>query len=164
MKNILIAFLVLTFSSCEKESAIPDSVAFVKAEAVSEFNCVNQQADKSPSLENARKWIEGKWQLKGMITMLPTTEVPNIKIEFKEDGGVFVTHAGKNVFSNAYSINETIENGFRHLIISTDFISTNGDFNEYNFLKGTIRICEKELMIDNGIAFDAPGYLLRKIK
>lgn len=171
MKYLLFTLLVIGLGSCEKASVdteISDSIAFVEAEAYSEFDCINQQADNPTSEDNARKWIVGKWQLKGMITMMPTTEVPNIKIEFKEDGGVFVTNAGKNIFTNAYSINETTENGFKYLIISTDFITNTDNFGndlgEYNFLKGTIRICENELMIDNGIAFDAPGYLLRKIK
>jgi hypothetical protein len=36
--------------------------------------------------------------------------------------------------------------------------------NEHNIAKGTVRICEKELMLDQGIAFDAPGYLFRKLE
>lgn len=152
--------------ACETEnvanSEAIDNVEFIEAETLEEFNCVGQQVEDLPSIEDARTMIVGTWQLKGMITMMPTEEVPNIKVEFKEDGGVFVTNAGENVFTNAYSINENVsEDGYRSIVITTDEFGT--DFNENNFIKGTIRICEDELMIDNGIAFDAPGYLLRKI-
>lgn len=166
MKFTITAFALLVFASCEKTSVnaeIPDNVAFLDAEALSEFTCINQQTDNPPRISDARKWIVGKWQLKGMITMIPYVEVPNIKIEFKEDGGVFISNAGENVFTNAYSLNENENNGYKSIVISTDDFGTD-PFNENNILSGTIRICENELMIDNGIAFDAPGYLLRKIQ
>ncbi len=99
--------------------------------------------------------------------MIPSTEVPNIKIEFLADGGVTVTNAGKTVFTNAYSINAVTENDYSYINITTDAVTITDEFGQDssgdNFLKGTIRICENELLIDNGIAFDAPGYLLRKI-
>jgi hypothetical protein len=166
MKHLLALVLFFAFAACENtviNAEIPDNVAFLDAEAVAEFKCINQQADNPPSISDARKWIVGKWQLKGMITMITNAEVPNIKIEFKEDGGVFITNAGENVFTNAYSLNSNETNGYKSIVISTDEFGT-GPFNENNIIRGTIRICENELMIDNGIAFDAPGYLLRRIQ
>ncbi|AWV99625.1 hypothetical protein DJ013_16175 [Arcticibacterium luteifluviistationis] len=155
---------MFSFMACEKDDvseAANNDIAFITAEGLEKFDCVAQQVDSLPSIEDARSMIVGTWQLKGMITMLPTVEVPNIKIEFKEDGGVFVTNAGENVFTNAYSINDNVsENGYRSIVITTDEFGI--ETNEYNFLTGTIRICQDELMIDNGIAFDAPGYLLRR--
>lgn len=165
MKKILLVLTVFSLMACEKEEvseAVNNNLAFITAESLEEFNCVGQQVENLPTIEDARTMIVGTWQLKGMITMMPTTEVPNIKIEFKEDGGVFVTNAGKNVFTNAYSINDKIENDYRSIVITTDQFGI--ETNEYNFLTGTIRICENELMIDNGIAFDAPGYLLRRVE
>ncbi|WP_341226610.1 hypothetical protein [uncultured Arcticibacterium sp.] len=166
MKKILLVLSVLSFMACESEdvasSEAIDDVEFIEAETLEEFDCVGQQVENLPSIEDARTMIVGTWQLKGMITMMPTEEVPNLKVEFKEDGGVFVTNAGENVFTNAYSINDNIsDNGFRSIEITTDEFGI--ETSEFNFFTGTIRICEDELMIDNGIAFDAPGYLLRKI-
>lgn len=165
MKKILLTLSVLSFIACEKDDvseAINDELAFITSESLEEFDCVGQQVETLPTIEDARAMIVGTWQLKGMITMVPTEEVPNIKIEFKEDGGVFVTNAGQNVFTNAYSINDKVENDYRSIVITTDEFGM--ETNEYNFLTGTIRICENELMIDNGIAFDAPGYLLRRVE
>lgn len=164
MKKIFLLLSVLSLVACNKETIdaeISDSVLFLKGEPFQNFNCVFKQADNPPKLPDAQKWLVGRWQLKGMITQAPSGDVPNIKIEFKEDGGVFIHNAGKLVFTNAYSINLLEENGYKSIVITTDDFGT--DFNEHNILRGTLRICEDELMIDNGIAFDAPGYLFRKI-
>ncbi|MFT5885514.1 MAG: hypothetical protein ACI9IP_001974 [Arcticibacterium sp.] len=170
MKYLLLTLLGFGFTACEDkamEGENLDAVAFVQAESFQDFTCVYQQADNPPAIADARKWIVGKWQLKGIISMVPNMEVPNIKVEFLADGGVFVTNAGKTVFTNAYSINDVTENNYSYINITTDAtVITDGlgqDSSGDNFLKGTIRICENELMIDNGIAFDAPGYLFRKI-
>ena len=170
MKYLILGLLAFSFTACEDKAMEEDNsneVAFLDGESFQDFTCVYQQADTPPAIEDARKWIVGKWQLKGIISMMPSMEVPNIKVEFLADGGVFVTNAGKTVFTNAYSINDMTENDYSYINVTTDAMTiTDGigqDVNQDNFLKGTIRICENELMIDNGIASDAPGYLFRKI-
>jgi hypothetical protein len=160
-KLLMIGFASLVFIACENEPVgvnVDDKIA---AEGVEEFTCVNAQADSLPTLDEAKERIVGKWQLKGMITMMPVTEVPNIQIEFKEDGGVFVSLAGENVYTDAYSVIESEENETRLLKLIGDNLMTQS---EYAIAKGNLRICEKEMLIDHGIAFDAPGYLFRKIQ
>lgn len=164
MKNKLFLIFIPLLLSCNDKDIIAEIPldAMIQKEEPSAFTCINSQADNPPTLDNAKKWIVGKWQLKSMITMMPNTQVPNYQIEFKEDGGVFVNLAGVAVYTDAYSVVETVENNFSSIKMVTDNLM---DFsNEHNIVKGTIRICEKELMLDQGIAFDAPGFLFRKIE
>lgn len=163
MKKLLIALLLpICFACTETEDEEIPFPAMIQAEEPTAFSCINAQADNSPTLENAKKLLIGKWQLKGVIAMIRNPEIPNYQIEFKEDGGVFITLAGKSVFTDAYSLIEATENDFRYLKLVTDNLL--GANNEHNIAKGTVRVCEKELMLDQGIAFDAPGYLFRKVK
>lgn len=157
-----IATLVLfsLFVSCESLDMKDQSENFLQAENMEDFDCINKQADSAASLRDAQKWIVGKWQLKGVITMLPTTQVPDIEVEFFEDGGVFVYKNGKNTYTDAYSIVEKNENSYRYLQLIGDNMMI--DYEETPIPRGTLRICEKELMIDQGMAFDAPAYLFRK--
>jgi hypothetical protein len=164
MKKILFLLLFPVLFSCSDKDPIPEMPleAMIQGEEPSAFTCINSQADNPPTLENAKKWIIGKWQLKSKITMIPNAQVPNYQIEFKEDGGVFVTLVGVSVYTDAYSLVENVENNYRSIKMVTDNLM---DFsNEHNIVKGTIRVCEKELMLDQGIAFDAPGFLFRKLE
>lgn len=163
MKKLLIALVLPICFACttadDGETPIP---AMIQGEESSAFSCINSQADNAPQLDSAKKWIVGKWQLKGIISMVPNPEVPNYQIEFKEDGGVFITLAGESFFTDAYSLIEENANNFRNIKLITDNLMDIG--NENNIAKGSVRVCEKELMLDQGIAFDAPGYLFRKIE
>lgn len=163
MKNLLFALILPLCFACttndKEEIPIP---AMIQGEEPAAFSCVNAQADNPPTLETAKKLIVGKWQLKGVIAMIENPEIPNYQVEFMEDGGVFVTLAGKNVYTDAYSLVENNENNYRSINLVTDTFPET--FNENNIVKGTIRICENELMVDQGIAFDAPGYLFRRVE
>ncbi|WP_131458376.1 hypothetical protein [Jiulongibacter sediminis] len=161
MKKLLLGVMLVAFMSCEKTDSQPINETD-KAETLDDFTCINEQADNPADLADAQNWIVGKWQLTGIIAMMPDVEVPNIQVEFKSDGGVFVEKDGENVFTDAYSVIENESNGYTSLQVITDQLPDN--FDEYNIVKGTLRICESELMIDQGIAFDAPGYLFRKIE
>lgn len=172
MKKLLLILFIPFFISCENDDpeGLTPLPAMIQAEEPSAFECINAQADNPPTLENAKKWIVGKWQLKAMITMIQNSEVPNYQVEFKEDGGVFVSKAGELIYTDAYSLieGEQFENPAIQII--TDNLmpnSTEGDLvigNEGSIIKGWVRICENELMLDHGIAFDAPGYLFRKME
>ena len=161
MKKLWIGLAFLACMACEEAPVSEDVNDMIAAEGIEEFSCVNGQADNPPALEDAKNWIVGKWQLKGMITMVPNTEVQNIQLEFKEDGGVFVTLAGENVYTDAYSVIEKEENGYKSIQLVGDNMMVES---EYAIPRGTLRICENEMMIDQGIAFDAPGYLFRRIQ
>lgn len=161
MKKLLLGLMIVGFISCEKVDSEPLDETD-KAESLEDFTCINDQADNPPALSDAQNWIVGKWQLTGVIAMIPNPEVPNIQVEFMSDGGVFVTKDGDNVFTDAYSVIENETNGYTSLQVVTDQLPD--DFNENNIVRGTLRICESELMIDQGIAVDAPGYLFRKVE
>ncbi len=162
MKKLFLGLALLSFAACETSTVESEEISdMIKAESIEDFSCINQQADNPPLLSDAQTKIVGKWQLKGIISMMPATEIPNIKVEFKEDGGVFVTKDGENVYTDAYSVIEKTENGYTSIQVITDNLMDG--FNENNIVKGTLRICDNEMMIDQGIAFDAPGYLFRKL-
>ncbi len=163
MKKLGLGFVLVALLACESETISEEFADKVAAEGIEKFDCLNSQADAPPALDDAKEWIVGKWQLKGMITMMPQNEVPNIQLEFKEDGGVFVSLAGENVYTDAYSVIETEENGYKSIQLIGDnmMIDETGD---YLLPRGTLRICEDEMMIDQGIAFDAPGYLFRRLQ
>lgn len=169
MKKLLFLLLIPFCFSCEEsnETASPEP-DFITAESIDAFDCVNDQADNPPALADAQKWIVGKWQLKGVISMIPNPEIPNYQVEFMEDGTVIVTKAGERVYTDAYSVIDSKEGDYQYLEIITDSFEIvdglNSNFNEHNIVEGTLRICEKEMMVDQGIAFDAPGYLFRKIE
>lgn len=153
-------FIVLFFMSACSESSISPSDQFIQREEVSAFDCINKQADNPPKLSDAQKWIVGKWQLKSIITMVPENQIPNMQAEFLSDGTVFVFLAGKKVYTDAFSIIENKEGNYSSLQLINDNLLSES---EYRIVNGTLRICEKEMMVDQGIAFDAPGYLFRKI-
>lgn len=167
-KLLLFLFFPLVFSCEETDDTATPEPEFITAESRESFECVSNQYDNPPALLDAKAWIVGTWQLKAMITMLPSNEVPNYKVTFMEDGGVFVKKAGEQVFADAYSVIDDKEGDYQYLKIITDSFEIvdgiNTNFNEHNIVRGTLRICEKEMMVDQGIAFDAPGYLFRKIE
>ena len=109
--------------------------------------------------------IYGEWQLRELIGNMPTkSKVPDLKVVFKEISDKQVADIysdGKLSTTIAYSLKQKDGNGYRSVEIISD--STNFQNGDYNFLKGTIRICENQMMIDNGIAVDAPGYIFTKI-
>jgi hypothetical protein len=130
---------------------------------------LNKQANQSLTKKLATKYIYGEWQLAGMITMVPTNVIPDIKVVFKDVLGAPIDKQiaeyyenGKLLGSTLYTLNQ-IENGEQKMVeIKSDVEIF--DNQVYNLFRGNIRICENELMIDNGIAFDAPGYLFRRKK
>lgn len=154
----LVLFSLLV--SCESMDMKDKTENFLQAENLNDFDCINKQADSAASLKDAQKWIVGKWRLKGIISMLPSNQVPDIELEFFEDGGVFVYKNGVNTYTDAYSIVEKTENSYSYLKLIGDNMIL--DHQETPIPRGVLRICEKELMIDQGMAFDAPAYLFRK--
>lgn len=165
MKKLLIPFFVLfLFASCESTDPEKDeglsTEAMIQAEAVSNFTCINKQADNAIPVADAKAKIVGEWQLKTIISMLPSNQIPNIVLKIDQDLAVKVFLAGKEIHTDKLSFSTEFDNVFRNLVIQSSRQEfSNGDF---NFLYGNLRVCDSELFIDNGIAFDAPGYLFRK--
>lgn len=142
---------MLALTACKKE----------KVEATENFDCVNAQADNAPTLNEANARIVGNWQLKKMAGMrMPPVEIPNIRLVFAANKTVEVYQNNQLVHSDSYQLKEEKQATARWIAISTAKQTfQNGD---YSFLRGTVRVCEAELLIDNGMAFDAPAYFFVK--
>jgi hypothetical protein len=152
----IVGLLILVMSCKDNNDNVVES---------DELLCINENIDKPLSVADVKKYIYGEWKLVGLITMLPSKEVPDIKVVFKDVLGAPIDKQiaeyyedGKLVGSTLYSLKQ---DGATIVNIVSD--SQTFDNDKYNFFRGIVRICKDELMIDNGIAFDAAGYLFRKL-
>ena len=160
MKKQLIYLTILSclsLNACKKENE----------KEVSTSDCLNKTVDNPVLVEDVKNLIQGEWQLKELIGNMPNPKVPDLKVTFKPTSGFQTDYKIAEIYANGKLTNTTTfllkqknGNGFQSVEIVSD--STNFQNGEYNFLRGTIRICENQMMIDNGIAFDAPGYVFVK--
>jgi hypothetical protein len=164
MKKVFLFVLgsLLIMSCTKKEVEVSDKGG------VDLRDCVLEDPIVSLTKAEAQKHIYHTWILKKIITMLPTEKVPNIKVQFKDALGAPIDKQIADIYiddkligSVLYSLKETtFEN-----IIYTNFeteVDLIGESQEYNFIRGGLRICKNQLMIDNGMAFDAPAYIFEK--
>ncbi len=162
-KLVALIFMLTSVITCDTTVPNQDgmsTLAMIQAESLENFTCVNGQADKAIAVSEAKTRISGEWQLKAVMTMLQQNEVPNFVLQISDDLSVSVFRAGKKIHKDKLKITEESGENYRVLKLESsrkDF--SNGDF---NFLYGTLRVCDKELLIDNGMMFDAPGYYFRK--
>jgi hypothetical protein len=161
MKKQLIYLTILSclaFAACKKEAE----------QEVVTSDCLNKTADEPVLVADIKSKIYGEWQLKGLIANIPNPKVPDLKVVFKDILGSPIDKQVADIYENGkltttmlYSLKQKNGNNYQSVEIVSDSTSfQNGD---YNFLRGTIRICENQMMIDNGIAFDAPGYVFTKV-
>ena len=162
MKKQLIYFTMLScmsFLACKKE----------EQQEVAMSDCLNKTVDKPMVVADVKGNIYGEWQLRELIGNMPTkSKVPDLKIVFKDISGSSIDKQIADIYENgkltnsmSYTLKQVDGNGYRTVQIVSDAVNfQNGD---YNFLRGTIRTCENQMMIDNGIAFDAPGYIFTKV-
>ncbi len=132
-------------------------------------DCFVNQVDTATKKVDVLKYIYGTWKLTSMITMLPSDNVPNIKVTFMDVLGAPIDKQVANVSIDDKMIGTVIYSLVEKEVGGTTFVNFEtesfviGNTNEYNFIRGAIKICPEEMMIDNGIAFDAPGYIFSKI-
>jgi hypothetical protein len=157
MHKYIILGLMLFSLSCQKD------------ESYKLFDCLSTKTDELLKKEEVLKYIYGTWQLRQMITMIPQDTVPDIKVTFKDVLGAPIDKQiadisldGKLIGSILYTLVEKTIEGKSYVYFESDSYVI-GNTNEYNFIRGDIRICPDELRIDNGMAFDAPAYLFQKI-
>lgn len=171
MKHLLIGyslFCLLSLSSCKTSDEEVTALNSIKAESILDFDCLRNSADVPLKIADVKKEIYGEWQLKGMITMLPpaTGDMPDVRlvISQKSNGKQLaeIYRDGKIVNAMTYDLQQNEYEKLSWVTIKPD--KETFDDGTYNYIKGTIRICPGELMIDNGMAFDAPAYLFRKNK
>lgn len=163
-KSIFLLGLLTTFTfwSCETQQAEDLSqLEMIEAEQVQNFSCLNAQLKTAKSVSETQNLIPGTWQLKAIMSMLPSTEIPNYVLVIDNDYNVIVKKAGKSVVADKLIFFE--KNEYGSSVIGLKNTKQYFDNQDFSFLYGTIRICENELLIDNGMAFDAPGYYFRKV-
>jgi hypothetical protein len=135
----------------------------------------NIPCEASGKLDNtkveANQHIYGRWKLiKIFAFRAPNVEVPDMEILFVGSPGTatdnqvaYVIQKGINIGTVKYTISESLgENKNKYLNINSgeNITYTNGNS---NIIRGQLRICQNELLLDNGMAFDAPGYLFKRI-
>lgn len=161
MKKQLIYFAILSclsFLACKNE-AEPN---------VALSDCLRKTVNEPVFVADVKSKIYGEWQLIELIADIPNPKVPNLKVIFKDVLGnandkqlADIYENGKLISTMAYYLKQNNSNSYHFVEIVSD--STKLQNGDYNFIKGSIRICENQMMIDNGIALDAPGYVFIKI-
>jgi hypothetical protein len=157
MRNLLCLCGLLAIIACKKDETEP------RVEAWGDFDCLETLVDKPQDLAQAQGWIQGTWQQTGMITMMPQTRVPAVKIVFKNhlmgptDRQLAEVYENDRLVTTVVYILTQTASGLTMVSENPVMLST-GEMQ----LRGRVLICEQELMIDNGMAFDAPAYLFRR--
>ncbi|UBM58301.1 hypothetical protein LAG90_15970 [Marinilongibacter aquaticus] len=168
MNKIINAFVMSAFLlSCGKsQNAEPEQLSGIEiANAqLDDFSCVDEPSNAIKDLALAQSTIVGKWQMRMIISMAPLEKIDNIQIEFLEDGGVKVYLDNELQYTDAYSVVEG-ENTLNEisLRILTDSMEI-GEQKDYDIVNGDLRLCDNELMIDQGMAFDAPAFVFKRIE
>lgn len=170
MKRLLIGcslFSLLYLNSCKNKDEEVPALNMLKAESILDFDCLRNSADVPLKIADVKKEIYGEWQMKGIITMSPAaTEIPDVRlvISQKSDGKQLaqIFENGKLTHSTTFDFKQEAFEKLFWVTIQPD--KDRFDDDSYNYIKGSIRICPGQLMIDNGMAFDAPAYLFRKNK
>ena len=150
MKKILIlVFALLSQVGCKKsEETTPDI----------QCNLSNYAKDKT----TASKRIIGVWQLEFISSMMAhPPPPPKVTLTFRSDAQVKLVVEGITKYDGKYEIKSTLLGSENYLSIVLSDWDYQKDVN--NFTKGTIYICDTKIFIDDGIAYDGPGYSYTKI-
>lgn len=151
------------FVGCESTAPNQEDstkAAMIQAEEIENFACINEQAGTAIAVSEATSTIVGEWQLKAMLTMIQKKEIPNYSLKINSDLSVTVFKGGKKIHEDKLTISK--ETGENYSTLKVESSRENFSADDFNFLYGNLRICEKELLIDNGMMFDAPAYYFRK--
>lgn len=171
MKKLILGFSLfslLTLNACKTTDDEVPALNMIKAESILDFDCLRNSADVPLKIADVKKEIYGEWQLKGMITMVPSSseDMPDVRLVISQKGTgkqlAEIYKDGKLVNTMTYDLEQNEHEKLSWVTIKPD--KETFDDGTYNYIKGSIRICPGELMIDNGMALDAPAYLFRKNK
>jgi hypothetical protein len=165
-RSVISILLVAPLFGCQPENVTQKGLENLK---MADFECLNKQANQLLTAIESNKMIYGEWKLYGMLTMLPTKAIPDIKIVLSNIPTSPSEKPVAEIFENSvpmgrvkFVLKEINRESITSVLIESENVSLPADY--YNFIKGHVRICNDELMIDNGMAFDAPAYLFRKVK
>jgi hypothetical protein len=160
--SFAVFFLSCTYEYSENEIPLDDK-----------FECVlqNSNPDILKSKDEVLQHIYGTWKVVKILAWLKTNDMKNMKLEFKDVLGAPIDKQivelyidDKSVGSLTYSIKEQKVGDELYLLFETENTKF-GDSDEYNFIYGSsLKMCPEEMLIDNGMDLDGPGYLLKKIK
>jgi hypothetical protein len=161
MKNIILLFVLLaSFSSCKSEDEVLNEN--IKTENPADFTCLNSVVDTPFLIPDITKYLYTSWTLKNVVTMVPSKTVPNVKVVFNKNGTVDVYEDGKKAYQTTFTLKEESGNSYKWVTISSEANNLADHPTIKHIIAGTIRLCEKELILDHGMAFDAPAYMFRK--
>ena len=152
MKNLLFLLIaIFLWSACKKSSDNSPDL---------DFDCVIH-GDYLKTRASIELQIMGIWQLKKVSAMIPNPPVPNVSVIFLPASQVQIAKDDKLIYKGAYELKENIspiDTTYWVNIPSWNY-QTMGD----NYVRGTIRMCNTQLLIDDGMAADGPGYYYTKV-
>jgi hypothetical protein len=161
MKTLIVfLFLCSVLVACKSKSEVLTNS--LKPEEVGDFACLNANVDKPYTIPDINTYLFTSWTLKNIATMVPSKTVPDIRLVFNKNGTADVFQDGKKAYQTNFSLKEESANAFKWVTLSSEANTIPDHPIIKHILAGTIRICEKELILDQGMAFDAPAYFFRK--
>jgi hypothetical protein len=149
MSKLIYIFLVVLLFSCS--CAKNDDINTESALKASDFDCINDNIDKALNIKDVEAFLYKSWKLRYVATMLPSNKIDNIELKFNKDGVCEIYKDGKLSESVGFKIYNKLENNFKSVNIESQKSNS-------QILNGRIMICEKQLLIDQGMALDAPAY------
>ncbi|MGL4631843.1 MAG: hypothetical protein ACRCVT_11640 [Leadbetterella sp.] len=155
----LVSAIISACSTADNEIVSPATGPLLTAK--SDFVCIYQNTEVSIKVETISKDIVGTWDLrrKEGFRIQPQDVVSNtIRFKFDKFGLAEVYENGKLSFLINYKVIQKTANNVQFVSIESD-----PSKDKTNILNGTIRICDNELVIDQGLAFDAPAYFFKKV-
>lgn len=153
MKNLaLVFFFSLMLNNCDKNDSQP---------------CEDIMQSTENNLSDARQNLCGKWKLTDYFAFRSLIDDPNLKIEFSKGKAeneyiAEVKEDDKSIGNATFQLEETINLDNLKILKMTTNKTKQFSNARYNFLFGEMRICKNKLLIDNGMIFDAPGYVFDK--
>ncbi len=152
MKKILVITLAaLMLGSCKKSA---DNMP------ADNFDCVKRGGELK-SRAALEFQIVGIWKLVKISAMIPNPPVPNVSITFTSASQVQISKNDKLIYNGKYEWTEIVAPN--ETIYLLDIKSWNYQTLGDNYIRGSIRMCNTQLMVDDGMAADGPGYYFVKI-
>ncbi|GAB3790528.1 hypothetical protein GCM10028818_60820 [Spirosoma horti] len=113
------------------------------------FNCHNS-VSPTDSLGQANQWINGKWKLTAVSTMIPNPTVPNVQLLI---GGnqIILIQDGKQTDQVNFEIIKTVYD----LQLRT---SAQPRADNWYIRNPALRLSKNQMFLDAGMANDGPGF------
>ncbi|MFN8356766.1 MAG: hypothetical protein U0Y10_20095 [Spirosomataceae bacterium] len=103
----------------------------------------------------------GIWKLHKISVFGVVEKIPNVGLTFLPNNQVQIAVDDQLIYKGAFEFKEQVF--ATETIFSVDIPTWNYQTLGDNYVRGAIRMCTKELLIDQGMASDGPGYFFAKI-